>query len=104
MRLKTMGVMYDTEKGIPLGKVENGDPRDPHWFCATVYKTPISHKFFLHGKGNFLTVFREATYKRLRVQKEIMSGERLIPISEPEAAYLLKEYGVLKTLENNPLE
>ncbi len=96
MRLKTLGNLYDTEKADRIGEIEHGDPKDPHWFKATVYKTPISHKFFLHGKGNFLTIFREATYKRMRVQKEIMSGERLIPISEREAAYLLREYGVVQ--------
>lgn len=44
------GVRYDTAKATVIGSAEApGRREDLHWWAETLYKTPRSGKFFIHG-------------------------------------------------------
>lgn len=76
------GLRYDTEKAIEVGTHYHGNHPGSgnfsHWF-ATLYKTPRSGKFFLHGEGGPMTQFATCN------AHGISSGEDIIPLSAAEA-------------------
>lgn len=56
MKSIIQGFRYDTEKAERIGYATYaGHPGDPHWWEATLYKTPRVNRYFLAGRGGFLT-------------------------------------------------
>lgn len=81
MKAIIQGVLYDTDAATEIGEFIVGE--GPGSIVGVVYKTPRSGRYFIHGKGGFLTRFRD--------------GPRIVPISEGELrslrATLLRKQG-----------
>ena len=91
------GLRYNTENAIEVGSYDYGSyPRSgdfSHW-SATLYKTPRSGRFFLHGKGGGMTRFAyHSPYGGS------CGGEKLIPLSNKEAFDWAEEYLDPETIE-----
>lgn len=84
------GLRYDTEKAIEIGTYDYGcypgSGDFSHW-SATLYKTPRSGRFFLHGKGGAMTMFAESCSDGSRC-----GGERIIPMPTEEALDWAERY------------
>jgi len=83
------GLRYNTEKAIEVGAYQrgcypnNGDFSD---WTATLYKTPRSGRFFLHGEGGGMTRFGSHN------GNTSYGGERLIPMEKEEALEWAEQY------------
>lgn len=77
------GLRYDTEKAAEVGSHDHGAYPNSgdfsHW-SATLYKTPRSGRFFLHGEGGAMTRFAQHS-----AFGGSCGGEKIIPMSKEEA-------------------
>jgi hypothetical protein len=84
------GLRYDTANAIEIGAYDHGSYPGSgdfsHW-SATLYKTPRSGRFFLHGKGGAMTMFAQDLPDRTR-----SGGTRLIPMTREEALEWAEQY------------
>ena len=83
------GLRYDTETAIEIGGFEYGyDPigNFSHWW-AVLYKTPLSGRYFLYGKGGARTQFATSLPDGARC-----SGSDIIPLCAEEALKWAEEY------------
>lgn len=84
------GLRYNTESAIEVGSYDHGSYPGSgdfsHW-SATLYKTPRSGRFFLHGEGGGMTRFAEHYPDGMRG-----GGEKLIPMSDEEALEWAEQY------------
>jgi len=77
------GTRYDTEKASVIGYASNGENVTDfsHW-CVTLYKTPRSGRYFLHGQGGPMTRWAQS-----RGQNEWVGGEDIIPLKNRQEAF-----------------
>jgi len=84
------GLRYDTTNAIKIGGYDHGSYPGSgdfsHW-SATLYKTPRSGRFFLHGEGGAMTRFAEHS-----PYGGACGGEKLIPMSREEAQKWAETY------------
>lgn len=84
------GLRYDTDKAVAVGGHDHGNYPGSgdfsHW-SATLYKTPRSGRFFLHGEGGGMTRF--ATHSPYGGS---CGGEKIIPMSREEALAWAEQY------------
>jgi len=84
------GLRYNTKNAIEVGSYEHGSYPNSgdfsHW-SATLYKTPRSGRFFLHGEGGGMTRFADHS-----PYGGSCGGERLIPMSKQEALEWAEQY------------
>lgn len=84
------GLRYDTETAIEVGTYHHGcypgSGDFSHW-SATLYRTPRSGRFFLHGEGGGMTMFAEHCANGGRC-----GGERIIPMPKDEALDWAERY------------
>ena len=81
------GLRYDTEKAIEVGSYSSGHTAsDFQGWIATLYKTPRSGRFFLHGHGGPMTRFAE------HHGDSITNGERIVLMSKGEALEWAEQY------------
>ena len=81
------GLRYDTEKAVEVGGYSSGhNPGDFQAWHATLYKTPRSGKFFLHGEGGAMTRF--ATHHG----NNSGWGEKIQPMDTEEALEWAEQY------------
>jgi hypothetical protein len=87
------GTRYDTDKAEKLGTTDNiGDgaqsTSDFHWWQASLYKTPRSGRYFIHGRGGPRSMFAISTGPG-----QWSGDERIIPFeTEAEAFKWAQEY------------
>jgi len=91
------GLRYDTENAIGVGSYDHGSYPGSgdfsHW-SATLYKTPRSGRFFLHGEGGGMTRFADHS-----PYGGSCGGEKLIPMSQEDALNWAEQYLDPKTIE-----
>uniref|UniRef100_A0A6H2A062 Restriction endonuclease n=1 Tax=viral metagenome TaxID=1070528 RepID=A0A6H2A062_9ZZZZ len=84
------GLRYDTSNAIEVGSYDHGcypgSGDFSHW-SATLYKTPRSGRFFLHGKGGGMTRFAEHYADGMRG-----GGEKIQPMENDEALEWAEQY------------
>ena len=83
------GLRYDTEKAVEVGAYQRGcypNSGDFSDWSATLYKTPRSGRFFLHGEGGAMTRFARHS------DGSSGWGEKLIPLSKEEALEWAEQY------------
>jgi hypothetical protein len=84
------GLRYDTENATEVGSYDHGcypgSGDFSHW-SATLYKTPRSGRFFLHGEGGAMTRFAEHYADGMSG-----GGERIIPMSREGALEWAEQY------------
>lgn len=85
MKSTIQGVVYDSDAAEALGDFVAAEP-GPHSVYGTLYKTPISGRFFVYGEGGFLSRFK--------------GKKRIIPVTEGEAQ-LLKNTLIKRTRERD---
>lgn len=86
------GRRYDTSKAILIGQMISRECPDAEKWTASIYRTPIGGRYFLHGRGGSLTIFG--------------GREKIIPISDEQARAYAYEYipSELYTREFRPAE
>lgn len=73
MKKTINGVRYDTGSALPVGKAwaRGYDKTHMLYWSAKLYITVSSRRYFLHGHGGFMTIFRGA--------------EKIIPLTDDQA-------------------
>ena len=93
------GLRYNTENAVEVGSYDHGSypgsGNFSHW-SATLYKTPRSGWFFLHGKGGGMTQFADHS-----PYGGSCGGEKLIPLSDEEALEWAEKYLDTETIEKH---
>lgn len=88
MRAIINGFRYDTDKATLIGSTAaDCSTRDFSYWEAGLYKTPRAGRYFLAGEGGPMTQFANH-----RADRSISSGERIIPMTEPQALEWATEY------------
>jgi hypothetical protein len=90
------GKRYDTSKAIEIGSASGGGPVGDfsHW-SATLYRTPRSGQYFLHGEGGPMTRWSVSVG-----QNEWAGGEDITPMSREEAFAWAQEHLEPKEVED----
>jgi len=59
MKATIEGVRYDTDRATRICAYKSGrDESSPDWWTATLYRQQRADRYFLHGRGGFMTRFR----------------------------------------------
>jgi len=93
------GFRYDTQKAVEVGNYHSGHtPSDFQGWTATLYKTPRSGRFFLHGHGGPMTRFAD------HHGNSVTDGERIVLMSKEEALEWAEQYLGVEDIERHFLD
>jgi hypothetical protein len=81
------GVRYDTDKAIEIGTAGYSHPGDLDYWHETLYKSPRSSRFFIHGEGG-----PRSRYSRQTSTNNWSGSERIRPIAIEDARKWCEDY------------
>jgi hypothetical protein len=92
MRKIINGKRYDTSKAVEVGEYNNiGEGADSvtdfKFWSATLYRTPRSGQYFLHGEGGPMSRFSQSAG-----QNSWTGGSDIIPMTKQEAMEWAEQY------------
>ena len=79
MKKTINGVRYDSRKAIKIGGMQNHQPGDFEYCDETLYATPRSGRFFLHGRGGPGSRWAKT------IDGDLKEGEGVLPLSRSSA-------------------